>query len=220
MRNYLILTLCTFVLLFSACSDKTTEPQPTEKQNYIVPLSVGNQWRYREISIAKEGSSTVKEEKLYTLSIQSEEIINGAKEYNILNSLYDKIYMRWYNTAEGFLSNAFNINYREFSAKYPCKKGDTWVIDTFIRTDDQGNKIGKFTSKMTVISSNEARIVNGNNYTCYHYQRTYNDLATKEPIANSFTDFFYSVNIGLVEEVNTTEGFEDRTVELLSYSVK
>lgn len=220
MRNYLIVTLCTFVLLFSACSDKTTEPQSTEKQNYIVPLSVGNQWKYREVSVVKEGSSTTKKEKEYTLNVQSEEIINGAKEYNILNSLYDKIYMRWYNTAEGFWSNAFNINYREFSAKYPCKKGDTWVINTFTRRDEQENVLGEAEVRMTVVSTNVQHTVNGKNYTCYHYKESLNDIKTGEVVESAFRDYYYAVNIGLVQEIYTYNGIEDYRIELLSYILK
>lgn len=220
MKNLLLLIISATLLVLSSCSDKTSAPQTADKQNYIVPLSVGNQWKYREISTKKEGSSTIKEEKVYTLTVQSEEMISGIKEYGIHNSLYNENYMRWYNTPEGYWNNVLTLSLRRLSAKYPCKKGDTWVVDTFVRTDNQGNKIGKFTTKMTVISTNVPRTINGNNYNCYHYQMTYNNLETKEPIANSSTDYFYSVNVGLVEQVDINNGVEDFTKELLSYTVK
>lgn len=220
MKNLLLLIISITVLELSSCSDKISDPQTADKQNYIVPLSVGNQWKYREISTKKEGSSTIKEEKVYTLTVQSEEMISGIKEYGIHNSLYNENYMRWYNTAEGFWENYFNVDLRSFSAKYPCKNGDAWILDTFTRTDNQGNILGKFFRKMAVISTNVPRTINGSNFNCYHYQLTYNDLETKEPIANSSTDYFYSVNVGLVEQVDINNGVEDFTKELLSYTVK
>lgn len=218
MRTYLLLSFCAIVLLLSACSDTTNNPQPIEetpKQNYIVPLAVGNQWKYKKTSFYKGVT-----EEIYDMTVHSEETINGIKEYGILQSSHDKVYMHWYNSTQGFWHYYIVFDDKFFMAKYPCRTNDEWVMDTFIRTDEQGNSLGKGEERITVISTNTQRMVNGKNYTCYHYRRTMHDANTGKVIIPTVYDYYYAVNIGLVEEIHSYNDITNHKIELLSHTVK
>jgi len=219
MRNYLLLSFCALALLFSGCSETTTEPQKAEelqKQNYIVPLNVGNQWRYKGTSVY----NGLAIEEIYDMTVQSEETINGIKEYSLLKSSEIAVSRHWYNTPEGFWHNYIKIDSKKFMAKYPCESGDKWVLFTFTRTDNKGNVLGEAEVRMTVISTNIQRTVNGKNYTCYHYRESINDVKTGEIVESAIRDYYYAVNIGLVQEIYAFNNIEDYRIELLSHTLK
>ena len=211
------LSIVLAIIMVSGCGESTT---PSEnKPQTINPLLQGNRWNYHSVWYkSPNNSTTIKEEKKYSIEVVGKEIIKG-KEYALLQySDQDKPSLAAYNDNTGYWQNS--LDNPILMAAFPCKTGDTWVRDTIPRTDEQGNKIGTFTTRMTVISTNTKRNVYNKDYICYHYQETYNELNDNTKISDTQIDYFYAVNIGLVEMVMTDKGKEIRTLELMSASLQ
>jgi len=209
MKKHALLSLAVAVFILFGCSDKATEPEPPT-EGYIVPLAIGNQWKYELTRYMNKTVDTI------DIAIQSEQTVNGVKKYGILHSdrYQDTIYS--YNSSEYFWSH-FCIGFAKFyMPKYPCKTGDMWVIDTLYR-----NGSGKQENRLTVVSTNAQRIINGKNYTCYHYREAWHDALSGEILSALTTDYYYAPSIGLVEQVYLLYHTrpQDRIV-LLSHSLK
>lgn len=215
------LSIVLAIIMVSGCGENTA-PSDNKPQT-INPLIQGNRWNYHSISyIYPNNSTTIKEEKKYSIEVVGKEIING-KEYALLQySDQEEPSLVAYNDNMGYWQNSLHNRFHNpiLMAAFPCKTGDTWVRDTIPRTDEQGNKIGTFTTRMTVISTNTKRNVYNKDYICYHYQETYNELNDNTKISDTRVDYFYAVNIGLVEMVMTDKGKEIKTIELMSASLQ
>jgi len=214
----IILQLSLIVTIMLLGCGENTAPSENKSQT-INPLLQGNKWNYHSISyIYPNSSTTIKEEKKYSIEVVGKEIING-KEYALLQySDQNKPSLAGYNDNMGYWRNL--LNNPILMAKFPCKTGDIWVRDTFARTDEQGNKIGSFITRMTVISTNASRNIYNKDYTCYHYQETYNELTNNTKTLDTQIDYYYAVNVGLVEMVMTDRGKEIKTIQLMSASLQ
>lgn len=206
-----IVFLCLAVVTFNlfGCSDKATEPEPPT-EGYIVPLHVGNQWKYEVTDYENNTVDTI------DIVIQSEQIVNGVKTYRISRSFRHEDTTFLYNSSEYFWSHFFLLGSKFYMPKYPCKTGDMWVIDTIYR-----DGIAKEQIRLTVISTNAQRIINGKNYTCYHYKEAWHEALNGKILSVFTTDCYYVPNIGLVEQVYLVYHARPLIrIVLLSYSLK
>lgn len=211
MKSLFLTTIATITLLFAGCSDDTAN---ASSENFIVPLAVGNTWEYTTVKYRASGDTTIH----YSVSVTDKGIYYGRDAY--IMKYTGGIDLPAYNDAQGFhrsvLPNEFVM-----MAKYPAKKGDSWSWGVFTRTTEAGEVLGTFEARALVISVDTVITVGGHPYHCYHYRFNDMPIELKMPqYDTTMTDYFYSINIGLIQEISYANGKESIHTELQSYSLK
>lgn len=203
--------IAALLLIVAGCSNDTTG---VKSENVIVPLAVGNVWNYKTLDHRISGDTTIH----YSLSVTGKGMYYGRDAY--IMKYTGGIDLPAYNNAEGFYRSVLPDEFIKM-AKYPANKGDSWSWGVFTRTTETGEILGTFEAKASVISVDTVIVVGGISYHCYHYR--FDDLPVEMKIPqydSTKTDYFYSVNIGLIQQISYVNSKESTHTELQSYSLK
>ena len=168
MKKYnLTAIFCLIVISCSLPPDPGSIPSTVDK-SIIMPLKVGNNWKYKVTII-----DTVKKETTIdtlTVAIQNEVIIKSEKWFveNIGGAYINRSNGLWY---------VANLNDTTFMAKYPATVKDTFSAHSF------------YQSLFTVISVDSSIHTFAGTFSCYVY---------KNSDSNGMSVDCYSPGIGLI----------------------
>lgn len=200
--------IMSLVFLISCGEDKSVSPPKRSSKNEIVPLSIGNYWKYKYTDY--EDSNEVI--KLSEEFITKDTVLENETRFVIeqKGSEFNKI---CYNNSFGY--NQTSNNYEQF-VKYPTFVGDYFLFNDLF-------------DSVKVISMNKKITLPAGTFECYHYQSfdKYTKVDENGVIIGQFLfqfDLYYSVGVGLVL-TNTFNIQENKAIlvqkqELIEYNVK
>ena len=209
MRKFVYLLFVIVAGLFVAsCSDESssTEPSGNEPSTDIMPLEVGNEWVYKNLSYDELGS--VSGESLDTLKLIQELTVAdykyyktqyGEESFNFIGLKDDGLYR---------LNEAGEEIY--MVAKYPCVVGDVY------------EQLDEYASKtFTVLAVDELVETPAGSFKTIKYHGVWKD----ENTGDIFNDiYYYSVKAGMIKNEyymeNSGEKGELTELILQSYNLK
>ncbi|MCX6147207.1 MAG: hypothetical protein NTW25_08150 [Candidatus Kapabacteria bacterium] len=214
-----IIQIILAIVFLQACGDATLDPNSNSKRSAkdeIVPLSIGNYWKYNCVSIDSFNNNSY---SLYE-SISKDTLIKG-NQYYILNGMYViankdyKYFQICFNDSTGFKRVDYDsITYYE--ALYPSRIGDTFK--------------NRFARYSYVVNNNVKITTKAGTFICYNYQQ--NDTVSVTDNTGQvkgkyhmYTDLYYSVGIGLIKikfsllTLDTKLPFGEGSKELIEYKV-
>ncbi|OGU12600.1 MAG: hypothetical protein A2X61_13850 [Ignavibacteria bacterium GWB2_35_12] len=184
MRNFLILTIFSFlsIILLQFCSGEPKDSCCISKE--LIPLSEGNFWTYDNYYFRKTGKDTIYYADSITLHLGKRIKLNnedwyqwGLKYFDFANVCSNKK-NGLYNITDDSLHN-FQINKALLFFKYPTKLGDEWYNEF-----DEGI--------LQTVNLEEVITVPAGTFKCIHYRRK--DLG-KYPNSG----FFIAPGIGIIK---------------------
>lgn len=213
--NYkIVLISVVLVLVFSSCKydDNIITPPKRSSKNEIVPLSVGNYWKYK-FTDYESSNPTIR----YSEEHITQDTIIDFQEYFVLEQVGFDNKMFSFNDNSGYnqIPNIFDFNFGMY-VKYPAQVGDEFYYNQFV-------------DSVKIISINKKITVPAGTFECYHYQ-SFDTFSRMDESGNviekliSQLDFYYSVGVGLVLTDNYIIKNNQSTLftkqELIEYNVK
>ncbi|MGA9292291.1 MAG: hypothetical protein WBV81_06845 [Ignavibacteriaceae bacterium] len=196
MKSLLIFLLISFTLfMLSSCKKSNNPVGPSETQQQIWPLKIGNTWGYHVVIFDSTGK--ISNYGNTSISISTDTAASNETWYKIYNSSTGVYYT---DRSDGLwmMSNGLQT----ILYKYPCNVGDVWHF---------------FADSVIVASKDTIVNTSLNKYTCYLYRIFYNG----KPVV----DDYLSPGVGLVAEdyyssMNSGKVYIKNSLSLISITLK
>ena len=189
------LLICFSLFMLSSCKKSNNPVSPSDTQQQLWPLKIGNSWDYHVVVFDSTGK--VSDYGNTSLSISSDTVAGNETWYNVYNNGTGIYYT---NRSDGLwiMSNGLQT----ILYKYPGNTGNSWYF---------------FADSVTIESTDTLVSTTLNKYICYLYRIFYKG----KPIA----DDYLSPGVGLVAEdyySSTISGqvYLKNSLSLISISLK
>lgn len=215
--NLVLTVIILIVISLTACNNNSTQPtKPVVKQDYIMPLAVGNIW----VMSIKElrPDSTIYRSSIDTIRILSDTIINGIKWYI---PIWSGLYLR--NNEWGLNTYESESGIEAKSYKYPAEINFSWITDTLT----WGSNNYPFTYDTLIYGYRIDRIdtlvtVPAGTFNCYHYRnftRTFAGVET-DTWKQVGGEYWFSPGYGWIKGINYDMGSGFQVTELIHLDLK
>ena len=177
-----------FISFLVGCNDKGTEPIK-EKSNTLLPLAVGNTWRYKLYNQSSDSTGQV-------IWVVDKKISIDENEYFLISSTgfgnstivakleTGGLFFSYYDSTDGFTS--------PFFFKYPANDNETYQY-----------QIPNTDSLLTITVKKQNIVIGNQTYSCYGY--------VNQNLNPYFPFMYFAENIGLVRHklvYNTANGID------------